>query len=180
MNLRNIFLTSLIVILFSACSTSYYIASDYEKGTTFESYKTYKVYNHKDGFPLGANPINKQRIDRAIHNEMDALGYKTSDDPDLLVSWFVMVKNVKSVDVYHDYYRGWGYDRHVSVYEYKEGTLVIDMIDREKQQVVWHGKTSERVYEGMPNVDKKINTAIRAMAKQYVKDAKLDKEYAAN
>ena len=179
MRSNNFFFIAAIFLVLASCNDSYRIASDYEKGVDFSSFKTYRILDHKHGFPIGANPINKQRINRAVENELKTLGYEKSDKPDLLVAWFVTVRNVKSVDVYRDYYRGWRYIQYADVYEYKEGTLVIDIIDRTNKQVVWHGKTSGQVYEDMPDVEGKINAAVKAMIKKYAKDAKLEQHYAA-
>jgi uncharacterized protein DUF4136 len=178
MKLSKIFLFAAIFLLLAACNNSYRIASDYEKDVDFSSFKTYHILDHEHGFPLGANPINKQRIERAVENELKSLGYEFSEKPDLLVAWFVTVQNVKSVDVYRDYYRGWRYIQYADVYEYKEGTLVIDIIDRANKQVVWHGKTSGQVYEGMTDIEGKINAAVKAMISKYAKDAKLNNDYA--
>jgi Domain of unknown function (DUF4136) len=82
---------------------------------------------------------------------------------------------VTEYDYYHDFYGRWRYPAYQTVYEYQEGTLVVDIINRTSNQVLWHGKTSDRVYEGMPDVEKKINKAINAMFKQYAKDSKWKK-----
>jgi Domain of unknown function (DUF4136) len=103
------------------------------------------------------------------------LGYQKKEEPDLLVSWFVTVKNVTEYDYYYNFYGRWRYPTYQTVYEYQEGTLVVDIINRASNQVVWHGKTSDRVYEGMPDVEKKINSAVNAMFKQYAKDSKWKK-----
>ncbi|MFT5168287.1 MAG: hypothetical protein ACI8P3_003528 [Saprospiraceae bacterium] len=178
MKSNNIFLIAAILFLLASCNTSYRISSDYEKGVDFSSFKTYHFLDHEHGFPIGANPINKQRIERAVESELKSLGYETAEKPDLLVAWFVAVRNVRSVDIYRDYYRGWRYIQYATVYEYKEGTLVIDIIDRANKQVIWHGKTSGQVYEDMPDVEGKINEAVKAMIKKYAKDAKLNQDYA--
>lgn len=48
-------------------------------------------------------------------------------------------------------------------------------------KVVWYGKTSDQVYEGMPNVERKINDAVNAMFKKYTKDRNRKKHrYAMN
>ncbi len=177
MKVSNSIIIVLILFVLSGCTTNYWVISDYEREVDFNMYKTYEVYNHANGFPKGANPINKQRIERAIKKEMIELGYEASEEPDLLVSWYVTVEDKRVMDVYRDFYHRWAYYA-VNVYEYQEGTLVIDMIDRKKNEVVWHGKTSERVYEGMPNVDKKIKKAVQSMLEKYAKDVKLNKVYA--
>ncbi len=179
MKIKNLLLLTALALLISGCAT-YNISSDYEKGTDFSSFHTYKIMNHDHGFPVGANPINKQRIDRAINKEMAARGYTIADNPDLLVSWFVKVKDVKEVDIYHKHYLRYNNYHHVEVHEYQEGSLVIDLVDRANNQVVWHAKTTGTVYEGMTDVEEKINEAVAAMFKKYSKDAKVRKEVALN
>ncbi len=177
MKFRNIIFI-VIALLGSACATNYYIISDYEKAVDFTNYQSFQIINAPDGFPVGANPINKQRIDRAIKRELEGLGYTATENPDLLVSWFVKVQTVKDYDWYANYYGRWAYLSYAHVNEYKKGTLVIDVIDRAENQVIWHGKTSDRVYEGMPKVEKKINAAVHSMIKQYEKDARLRRDLA--
>lgn len=181
MKIQTILSITLVIFLIASCATTYQITSDYEKETVFNTFKTYNYLNHEHNFPLGANPINEQRIGRAIESELGNLGYKKSDDPDLLVSWFITVKNVKEVDYYHNWYGRWRYFPMVSVNEYQEGTLVVDLIDKKNNLVVWHGKTSDRVYEDMPDVEEKIKEAVGAMFKKYAKDTKWKKkDYALN
>lgn len=175
MKIPEIFFALLTIVLIAACSTTYVIRSDYEKDINYAAFKTYNILNHDHGFPQGANPINKQRIERAIHKEVGALGFEKSEDPDLEVSWFVKVANVKGVDVdmYREYYGQWYLHPYRRVYEYREGTLVVDIIDRANRQVVWHGKTTDRVYENMENLEEKINKAVNAMFVKFAEDAKL-------
>lgn len=180
MKIQKMLLLSFVAFLFASCATTYSVTSDYEKGVNFSSYKTFQILKQKKGFPVGANPINKQRIDRAILKEMNEFGFDTSKDPDLLVSWFVKVKTIKEMNVYHDYYGRWRGRNWVEVNEYDEGTLIIDLVDRKSKQVVWHGVTSGRVYENMPDVENEINEAVKALFEKFAKDAKLSRTYASN
>ncbi len=173
MKITNSVLLILMTLFLSACGTTYYVTSDYAEGNNFQSYQSYNYMHHDHNFPLGANSINKQRIEAAIAREFNALGQVESETPDLLVSWFIIVEQVEDFHYYQQYYSRWLSLYIKEPYEYTKGTLVIDIIDKEQNKVVWHGKTSEQVYEGMPNVDKKIKRAVRAIFKQYAKDAKL-------
>ena len=173
-------LFGLTFLFFASCATTYQVTSDYERAVNFSAFKTFQILKQKNSFPAGANPINKQRIDRAILKEMNTLNFDTSTNPDLLVAWFVKVKNVKDVNVYHDYYGRWNRRDYVEVNNYQEGTLIIDIIDRAKKQVVWHGTASDRVYDHMPNVEEKINEVVYAMFRKFAKDAKIPRTYAAN
>lgn len=180
MNKLHFLLFTLIGTVLLSCSTGNYITSDYEREADLYSYKSYDILAHNECYQDEVNPINKQRITRAINKEMGNMGYIKEEEPDLLVSWYVVVKDVKEVDLYLDYYGWWRYHNSEHIYYYTEGTLVIDLIDRKKKQVVWHGKTSGRVYEEMPKVEEKINKAIQAMFKKYLKDMKEGKGIAYN
>lgn len=171
MNVKKILPIIFFIFGIVSCATPHRITSDYERGVNFSKYSTYQLLKHKDGFPYGMNPINQQRIERAIQREMLALGYKVKPNPDLIVAYFVKEKLVKEVDHYYrGYYRGWGFPIWVDVNHYKEGTLIIDLIDRENKQVIWHGAATERVYDDMRNVEERINETIQALFEQYYED----------
>jgi len=176
--MKKLIFVSVTLFLLSSCASVYNVKSDYERGVNFSSFQTFQIMKQKNGFPKGANPINKQRIDRAILKEMNALGFDTAPNPDLLVSWFVKVREVEEVNVYHDYYRRWRGARWVDVERYQQGTLIIDLIDRSKKEVVWHGVTTDRVDEFDMDAEFKINEAVRAMLNKFAKDAKLSRAYA--
>lgn len=180
MKSQKIFLFGILVFLLSSCSTNYLVKSDYERNVDFSTFKTFQILKQKNGFPVGANPINKQRIDRAILKEMNELNFDTSKNPDILIAWFVKVKEVEEVNVYHDYYDRWNRARWVDVNRYQQGTLIIDIIDPNKKEVVWHGTTSDRIYDDMQDVEEKINEAVNAMFRKFAKDAKLPKTFASN
>lgn len=180
MNYRNIYLLALVMFLLNACATNYHVISDYESGIDFSSYNSFQIATQPNGFPLGANPINKQRIERAIVNEMEAIGFYPSTNPDLIINWFVKVEDVSEGLNYLNYDDRWRNPFHVYVADYKKGTLVINIADRRKKLVVWHGKTSETVYEDMPKIEEKINNAVKSILKKFANDAELGKLYVSN
>lgn len=163
----------LLSFLLSGCSTNYKILSDKEEGIDFSSYRSFKIFNHEHGFPKGANQINHQRIERAITNNLEALGYNETENPDVLIAWFVKVQTKTTYDVYNTYYQRWSPIQRVNIYNYKQGSLVIDIIDADTRQVIWHGRASDRVYDNMPNIDKKIKDVVKATFDQLCEDTNL-------
>ena len=161
----------LAFLLLGSCSTSIAVRSDFERGTNFQAYHTYQMLKHKDGFPIGINPINRQRLERAIHNEMKALHYTEAANPDLLVAYYVSVE--KHRDYYTDYYGRWRPISRVRVYEYKVGTLVVDLIDAKQNLIVWHGSTSDRIGDEMDNAEEKINPTVAAIFEKYANEANI-------
>src|SRR5690606_16985943 len=89
--------------------------------------------------------LDVKRILRSIQNELQARGYRISENPDILVSIFT--KATDRVSVYNNVGWGWGwygspywgagYNR---VYHDTEGSLYIDLIDANRKELVWQGK----------------------------------------
>ena len=56
--------------------------------------------------------------------------------------------------------------------------MIIDLIDRENKQVIWHGAATERVYDNMRNVEERINQTVQTLFEQYYEDTKRAAEVA--
>ncbi len=166
-------LTSLMT--FTSCAFQYDIISDKETDINFKKYRTFDIIHDDHGFEKGANPINKQRIDRAVEKEFQEIGYFYSENPDLQIYWFIIVDTELEAGIYNAYYSRWRYPRAVDVYEYQVGSLVIDIIDTRSGQVVWHAKASGRVDEGMPDVEDKINQVVKEIFTNYKRDTGINK-----
>ena len=54
------------------------------------------MLDQKGAFPADANPINRQRLEKAIINKMKELNYQESENPDLLVTFFVKKETKQS------------------------------------------------------------------------------------
>ncbi len=176
MRASKFFILSLTVILLASCS-SVRVSGDYTKGTDFQQFKTYKIVQQEENFPVGVNAINQQRIEVAIKATLTEYDYLFADQrPDLLVSYFVKINSKKAYDTYTTYYGGrWRgvMITDVDVREYQEGTLIIDLIDAKTKQVVWHGAATDVVSKDMKNVEEKINEAVGAIFQKYFSQAGL-------
>lgn len=171
MKIDKVFMLLLVILGIFACGTTSPITSDYAKDADLSVFKTYRLLEHKDGFSYGINPENQQRIEGAIQREMLVLGYKISQDPDLLVAYFVKEKLVQKAETnYQGYYKKWGFPLWENIIEYKEGTLIIDLIDRSNKQIVWHGAFNGKMSDNMANVEEKINTTVQALFEQFNED----------
>lgn len=130
-------LSIILLLLVSACS-SIKVTTDYEKQTDFSKYKTFAFYKKGiDKAPI--SDIDKRRILSAISTEMEAKGMAKSKTPDVLVSIFTKAR--ERVDIYENnwhpyYYRP--YHRQ-QITKHTEGTLFIDIIEREEKKLVWQG-----------------------------------------
>ncbi len=173
MNFQQVRSFTFIIFSIAACATPTKISSIYERGVDFSQYRTYQLLAHEPDFSYGMNPINQLHIERAIQREMMTMGFKIDPSPDLIVACFVKEKLIRKEDHYYQgYYRGWGFPIWVDINHYKEGTLVIDLIDRRTKQVVWHGATAtERISDDMPNLETTLNRTVQALFEKFYEDS---------
>jgi len=135
--------TLLLLFVFIASCSTVRVASDYDKQTNFNDYKTFAFF--KTGIDKAEiNDIDKRRILRAIESQLVAKGFSKSENPDLLISIFT--KSREKINVYNNglspYGYGWGWSPYYysTVSQSTEGTLYIDLIDANKKQLIWQGK----------------------------------------
>jgi len=133
------------VMIFTACSSPFSIISDYDKGADFSKYTTYSYLPGSDSL-MGPG---SSRIKSYTEEYMNLLGYKkVTENPDLFISVNGQVQQKMGVSTqnsgYNGYYGGYyggynGWDSYTTTYVYNQTTIVIDLVDVRKHQLVWQG-----------------------------------------
>ena len=136
----------LSLALLGACR-SYDLTYDYDVTATFSRYKTFDYYTSKKGTG-GTTTLMDKRVRAAVEKELQAKGFamETKADPDFLVTYYPIVQNRKvrtNVRVgmgwgYRPFYGGVGVSSS-QVRNYKEGTIVIEIVDFKTNQMIWQG-----------------------------------------
>jgi len=148
--------TALAAILFAFSCSSTRVHSDYDHGADFAQYSTFAWYGSTDTDrppTTGPNQIVDGRIRQAIAQNILAKGLSQTspDKADLLVTYYASLSSQLRM-----YSTGWGYGwghgpywrfgygywpgwSHTGVYSYHEGTIIVDIVDRSKKQLVWRG-----------------------------------------
>lgn len=137
----------ILFVLVLSCAPKVNVGADFDRSADLTIYRTFSISNQAN---IGvANPLNAERIVRAITAEMLRKGYiEDNNNPDLLVSALTVVKDRHTVSVNTSHYVYGGLYRPyrpvagfttVRVDDYKDGTLVIDIIDAKTQKVIWSG-----------------------------------------
>ena len=170
----------LIALIISSCS-SVRVASDYDKETEFNQYKTFAFF--KPGIDKAEiSDIDKRRILRAIESELMAKGMTKSNNPDMLISIFT--KSNQRVDIYNnawglngwgwggfnrwDWGPGWGTGFGVNqVSTRTEGILFVDFIDANKKQLIWQGSGTGYLFT--KNIEKKEARIIEFVSEMITK-----------
>ena len=165
----------LTVLFFTGCS-SISTTSDYDPSVDFTSYNTFSIYDGTiEGSELETAPLVKKRILEAIENEMGKKGFTKDDsgNSDLIV--FTQVGTTEKTNV-TDYGYGYGswwgpypYGRNIDVSYYTQGSLIIDLVDNAKDELIWRGIGTAVVQDrGTPEERQKfIDEAVAKILEQY-------------
>ena len=163
----------LAVLSGAACATMR-VSSHVESGLDFTRYRTFD-WGPADALPTGdprldANPFFQDRVQGAIEKQMAAKGFaraEVSAEPDLRIHYHATIDrriDVAAAD------RRQGYctagDCRSGVFEYEAGTLVIDIVDRRANKVVWRGWAQDSVEGVLGNEDRlarRIDDAVTRM-----------------
>ena len=150
---------------------------DFDKTANFAGFKTYAF---KDGTKVG-QPLIDDRIVAALEKELATKGLTKSEaNPDVIVVYHVAFDKEKDISTYSSGYGGgygpygWGWGGGMTttstqVRDILVGTLVIDVADAKKSQVVWRGMGVKEVNtQANPDKrDKSINEAVKKIFKNY-------------
>ena len=140
----------LISLVLTGCATVR-VAVNYDEAVDFGSYRTFyfvKPQPKQAGGPgrrMVQNPLFTKDVMQEIKPHLESKGYVEAtrrEETDLLVVFYAAVQNRR--DWVAPTYRvgRWGRVWRTSpghVVNYKEGTLVIDMVDAKKKELVWQG-----------------------------------------
>jgi Domain of unknown function (DUF4136) len=168
----------ILILLFLAfsCSPSVSVFNDYDRQIDLSSYSSYnwKQLERKESVqnPLYDNELNDKRIKAAVDKAMKKKGYQfISESPELYVHYHIVIEDksvvIRESDI-HNYSTYWlGLD--MNAYQYKEGSLIIDLMDAKTNALVWRGwavtiledlnpenvekrldRTIQRIFEGLP------------------------------
>jgi hypothetical protein len=168
-----------ILIIAMSCGPSLKVNTDYDKSVNFTSYKTFALYK-ADEIHEGISQLNKDRIANAIKSEMIKKGYQENvSSPDLLVNPVAIFKDRTSVSsttnyygyggMYRPYYGGGGMSGTTSydVQHYKDGSLIIDVLDASTKKLIWQGIGNKEIDGPVKDPDTKIPQAIASIMAEF-------------
>jgi hypothetical protein len=172
-----------IIFVWGCSSLSY--KTDFDPAIDFSGYKTYMWYSGKmpDDDVLSANPLVKKRVIAGIDKALKAKGYSigTEEKCDFVVIAHAGNKEKMQITNYGGYGMGrygygWGgygyggaYGSQTDVYQYDETTLVIDIYDAAKKEMVWRGTVTGVVKENPSQEEqqKNIDTVVTKMLSDF-------------
>jgi Domain of unknown function (DUF4136) len=133
-----------LIFCSAACSTIS-VNYDYDKKVNFPGYKTYEW--HAIPRTVEMNDLLINRVKNAANRVLQSKGFReVSENPDFLIAIHTSKQQkVEIIDwgyAYGPYWRrGYGYGG-VDLRQYVEGTLILDVVDAIKNELVWRGSAT--------------------------------------
>lgn len=155
MKLKAVMLVCLLTLL-SGCKITPPVTTDYDGSYDFSKLRSYAWVAAKD--PSKASTLESRRQINAIETILNRKGFTKIDlqsSPDFLIRTHTIKDKKISVN---SYYNTWGYYPYYYPYyhgglnynntfarEYEVGTLVLDIVDPIKKEIVWRGSVSRKL-----------------------------------
>jgi hypothetical protein len=140
------FFISIISIGFITGCSSVSVTNDYNPESDFTVYNTFNIYDGviKDS-ELENVPLAKKRVLEAIANEMQKKGLTITDSSNaslIILAHGGTADKMNVTDYGYGYGGWWGpspYGRDIDVSYYTQASLIIDLVDNSKNELIWRG-----------------------------------------
>jgi Domain of unknown function (DUF4136) len=152
------------------------IKVEYDKSVDFTKYKTYGI----DPVDNASRPMLQLAIQGAIEHDLNRLGLtKVASNPDLFVQMYGAIDNDFTTHYQDPIYGGYipPYNSRVTLWHnipgtyttvvIPKGTLMVDLIDANKKQLVWRGVANQKLSDQRDEVLDQVNAAVKKMFLRY-------------
>ena len=184
--MKNFGRLSAVILSVMALSTlgcaTYTTTYDYDPAVRFAELRNFDWLN-SPGSSQAVDELTVKRIKAAVESQLAEKGYSMdTSNPDFLIA--AHGGKEKKVDVvdWGYTYRGnnrynYGYDgrnRQIDVYQYQEGTLILDFVDATSRELIWRGSVSKVIDpDASPEKrDKTVNEAVTKVLEKFPPPAK--------
>lgn len=171
-----------VALVAAGCASGPDIRADYDHAADFGRFHTYGFVAQAGTDTAEFRSLATQTLQAAAAREMEARGYTRSDTPDLVINFTGKLEEKTDIEStpapYYGPaygYGGWygapwgGYGgTEVTTRRYKVGTLVMDVVDREKRVAVFQGGIEGVVTKEMlANKQAALNQAVAHIFSKY-------------
>ena len=169
----NVYLISIAWLLIG-CGPSLQVYTDYDRSANMDTYQTFGWIPSTDietrNNPIYYNELNDKRIKNAVATQLESRHYHYSEKPEMLIHYHIIIddKTIVRTDPYGYYYGPYWMRTHVNIYEYREGTLIIDIMDAATNSLVWRGWATSFLKDKDPEkIEVSIADAVRMIFSKY-------------
>ncbi len=167
----------LIMYLATSCSPVSVVYKDERKGD-FSRYRTFdfKDFTVDNQTVVPTRPEAVDYLKSAIQRELVTKGFKkVQQNPDLLVNIGVVLTeevqtrttDIRDAPMYMGTRNYHWESEEVVVNQYREGTVIIDLIDARQNELVWEGSAKSVLAKNPDKLEKRINEALAKLFKDF-------------
>jgi hypothetical protein len=172
-------LVALSLALASAACSSYHVTTDHDESVDVSSIRTWDFMPHREAAPgsLAGNTLVEKRVKAAVERELAAKGMRrTSDSPQVVVALHSITRDRLDATSWptwgpgwHGRWGHWGGYPSVTVFQWTEGTLVVDLVDTRTNDLVWRGTVTEALDEKSGSAES-VDEAVRKLFEAFPPD----------
>jgi hypothetical protein len=157
-----------------ACSPEIQVHTDFDPDYDLWTYDTFdwgqKVNIEEGKNPFHYNELTDKRIKSAVQNQLEARGYRRTTDPNLILHYHIIVEDKSVITTApHGYnYGPYWLRSETNIYSYREGTLILDLMDSGTHNLIWRGWAVSAI-EGVYTSEEQEKLINRAVAKIFRK-----------
>ena len=174
MKTKNLLLSVIAIFLMARCSNQITVKSDYDKDVNLSLYKTYAWLPIKETEsktnPLVYNELTDKRIRKAVETQLQNKGIQLAAKPDLRVHYHIIIDNKSTVRpaTYGYNYSNYWMRNQADVFQYREGTLIIDLMDSKSNDLIWRGWGVSVLRDNTVGLtEEEINEAVIKILKEF-------------
>jgi len=162
--------------LLAACSSTPKVTQQSAPDVNIANYRTFSYISPLGTDRSGYTSFLSADLKKATQTALEAKGYSyTETSPAMLVNFSVSVQQKTQVEPMPampvgrfgfraGLYGGWaGYGYPGTIDQYDEGTLMIDLVDPGKKQLIWEGSTKTISNDASKWTDEQIQTQVNAI-----------------
>lgn len=152
-------------ILTTSCSSIRYVSDHIDP----ESQPLRGSYMIEGECEKKVSEIYEIRVSNAIHTYMRDKGFNNSENPDILIQFFLKESLNAYIAEECNYYGRWksGENCALKVVNYEEGSIIIDIINTKNQSIVWHGVIHSPPFDYINNPNENINKYVHKLLSEY-------------
>lgn len=173
------FAAPILFLLQFACAPVRVVSTEAKEDVSYQNYQTYNFLDVdvdlKHDSLLTSDSDGIRMLKTAISREMEALGFKRSEQPDLWVNIGIVVEprtqtrttDITEAPLYIGQRRYHWESEEVVVAHYEEGTVSIDIVDAQKKERVWEGVVAGTVSKNELKLQKRVSKAMELLFKEF-------------
>lgn len=179
--MKNLLVSVLLLGLLGACASGIRVSNDYDPQADFVNYKLYTWYPAKQSVPPDAyvSELVVERIERAVDDQLQLKGMQkvAAGKEQVQVRVYLVIEDKLDVQTWnasYGYHRyndpwGWGMGTETTVHQYKQGTLIVDLVNAQTGRLFWRGTAESRLRrESTPQErEARIREVVAAIMNQY-------------